>query len=446
MSSCTRTRPDRRRTRAAALLLAVGTLLAVSPAAAAAPVPLPITAVLVDGAQTSLVVDLSASTRPAAVAVTHDGRPQQATVEPVVADGLAVTLVVDTSADGATALPAWLSAAARFILEAPGTTRAAVIAGSAPASVTAGGERGRAGVIRALTSLRPRGERDTAAALSLAERQFPTAETGRRVVVLYTTAADAVGERADVLAGRFRASGTILVVVGTAAGGSYWASAAAGTGGFFAPAGDPVVMPALDQVTTTLRGRHLIRFPTPASLPATVSVRVDAGDLELAGDAVVPAPVARPPAGDRPWTAVVPGLVAIGLTVAIVAMLWWRRRRSGPASSTAQDRRSHPGPQRARHPAAPSAVTGQPHSGPPPARQPAAPSAVTGQPHSGPPPARQPAAPGPDVTAAGEPTAVHHLPAPSSGVVRGRARVPGAVARGRAKVPPGSRAEEQDRS
>ncbi|MEU8611459.1 hypothetical protein AB0C29_26080, partial [Actinoplanes sp. NPDC048791] len=252
---------------------------------------------------------------------------------------------------------------------------------------------------------------DTAAALGLAERQFPTAETGRRVVVLYTTAADAGGERAEVLAGRFRASGTILVVVGTAAGGSYWASAAAGTGGFFAPAGDPVVIPALDQVTTTLRGRHLIRFPTPASLPATVSVRVDAGDLELAGDAVVPAPVARPPVADRPWTAVVLGSVAAGLTVAIVAMLWWRRRRSRPRSATAQDRKSHPDPPPARHPAAPSAV------------------------------AREP---GPDVTAAGEPTAVNHLPAPPPGVVRGRARVPGAVARGRAEVPPSSRADERD--
>jgi hypothetical protein len=426
MSSCTRTRPDRRRTRAAALLLAAGTLLGVSPAAAAAPVPLPVSAVLVDGAQTSLVVDLSASTRPAAVTVTHNGKRQQATVEPVVADGLAVTLVVDTSAAGAAALPAWLSAAARFILEAPATTRSAVIADSAPASVTAGGERGRAGVIRALTSLRPRGERDTAAALGLAERQFPTAETGRRVVVVYTTAADAGGERAEVLAGRFRASGTILVVVGTAAEGSYWASAAAGTGGFFAPAGDPVVIPALDQVTTTLRGRHLIRFPTPASLPATVSVRVDAGDLELAGDAVVPAPAAGPPATDRPWSAVVLGLVAAGLTVAIVAMLWWRRRRyrptpatpqqsaprpPRPASSTAQDRESQPGTQPARHPAAPSVV------------------------------AREP---GPGVPAAGEPATANHLPAPPPGVVRGRARVHGAVARGRAQVPPSSRADERD--
>ncbi|WP_433717740.1 VWA domain-containing protein [Actinoplanes sp. CA-051413] len=400
MSSCTRTRPDRRSTRAAALLLAAGTLLGVSPAAAAAPVPLPVTAVLVDGARTSLVVDLSASTRPAAVTVTHNGKRQQATVEPVMADGLAVTLVVDTSAAGATALPAWLSAAARFILEAPATTRSAVIADSAPASVTAGGERGRAGVIRALTSLRPRGERDTAAALGLAERQFPTAETGRRVVVLYTTAADAGGERAEVLAGRFRASGTILVVVATAAGGSYWASAAAGTGGFFAPAGDPVVIPALDQVTTTLRGRHLIRFPTPASLPATVSVRVDAGDLELAGDAVVPAPAVRPPAADRPWSAVVLGLVAAGVMVAIMAMLWWRRRRYRPTPSGEQ--------------AAPPAVIREPGPGGPPADHRAAPATVS------------------------------HLPAPPPGVVRGQARVPGAVVRGRAKVPPSSRADERD--
>jgi hypothetical protein len=423
MSSCTRTRPDRRRTRAAALLLAVATLLGVSPAAAAAPVPLPVTAVLVDDAQTSLMVDLSASALPATVSVTHDGKHQQATLEPVVADGLAVTLVVDTSAAGAAALPAWLSAAARFILEAPATTRSAVIAGSAPASVTVGGERGRTGVIRALTSMRPRGERDTAAALGLAVRQFPTAETGRRVVVLYTTAADAGGEKAEVLAGRFRASGTILVVVGTAAGGSYWATAAAGTGGFFAPAGDPVVIPALDQVTTTLRGRHLIRFPTPPSLPATVSVRVDTGDLELAADAVVPAPPAAPPATNRPWTAVVLCLVAAGLTVAIVAAAWWRRRSRPPPSG--------------EHVAALPPATAQ--AGTPPTRHPAAPPAVAREPGPGVPPADHQAAP-----RVGEAAAVGHLPAPPPALARGRARVPGAVARGRAKVPPSSRADERD--
>jgi hypothetical protein len=299
-------------------------------------VPLPVTAVLVSGARTALVVDLSASTRPGrrSVSVTRAGTPQQAELVPVVADGLAVTLVVDTSADGAATLPAWLSAAARFILEAPPTTRAAVIADSAPAAVTVPPQRGPAGVIRALTPLRARGDRDTAAALGLAVRQFPATEPGRRVVLLYTTAANAGGEGAGALAARFRANGTILVVVGTAEGGAYWAEAAAGTGGFFAPAGDPVVIPALDQVTATLRGRYLVRFPTPPTLPSRVSVRVGTGDLQLTGDTIVAATAAPAPPGtaDRPpdqtpviLAAAVTGLAALLLVVALV-----RGRRRAP--------------------------------------------------------------------------------------------------------------------
>src|SRR3954451_22553090 len=139
MSSCSRIPAERRRPRGPAPLFAL--LLAVLPVpwhgapAAAAPAPLPVAAVLVSGAETSLVVDLSASTRPGrrSVSVTRDGIPQQAKLVPVFSDGLAVALVVDTSAAGAETLPAWLSAAARFILEAPATTQAVVIPDSAPA-------------------------------------------------------------------------------------------------------------------------------------------------------------------------------------------------------------------------------------------------------------------------------------------------------------------------
>jgi hypothetical protein len=44
-------------------------------------------------------------------------------------------------------------------------------------------------------------------------------------------------------------------VVGPAGAERFWGAAASATGGFFAPAGDPAGVPALDQVRTTLRGR-----------------------------------------------------------------------------------------------------------------------------------------------------------------------------------------------
>jgi von Willebrand factor type A domain len=359
MSSRSRTRSERRRLPAAALLLALIAVQWFGPAAAAAPVPLPVAAVLVGGAQTSLVVDLSASTPSGrrSVSVTRDGAPQRAQLVPVVSDGLAVALVVDTSAAGAATLPAWLSAGARFILEAPATTQAVVIADSAPAAAITGPQRGPTGVVRALTDVRARGERDTAAALTLAMRQFPATAAGRRVVVLYTTGADAGGESAAALAARFRASGTILVVVGTAGGDPYWSAAAAATGGFFAPAGDPVVIPALDQVETTLRGRYLVQFPTPPRLPARVSVRVDTGDLTLTGDPIVARPPAPAPrsAWDNLWipaAAVVVGLAAVGLVAVVLLRRRRRSRQSGgdgpaggdlPSLAVARGRAAVPG-------------------------------------------------------------------------------------------------------
>ena len=337
MSSRSPTRSERRSLRAAALVLALIAVQCQAGAAAAAPVPLPVDAVFVGGAQTSLVVDLSAGGRSGrrSVSVTRDGVPQPAQLIPVVSDGLSVTLVVDTSAAGAATLPAWLSAGARFILEAPAATQAVVIADSAPAAAITRPQRGPTGVVRALTSVRAHGDRDTGAALRVAMRQFPDVVAGRRVVVLYTTGADAGGESAGTLGARFRASGTILVVVGTA-GDAYWADAASATGGFFAPAGNPVVIPALDQVETTLKGRYLVRFPTPPALPARVSVRVGTGDLTLTGDALVaetPMP-ASPSAGGgvRVRTAVVLGLAGAGLAALVIAIALLLRRRRSPAA------------------------------------------------------------------------------------------------------------------
>jgi hypothetical protein len=329
------------RSRLRAALAAVAFLPALAPSPEPS-VALPVVAALSHGGETALVVDLGASAPSGnrTVMVTRGGVPEKAELEPVMAAGLNVALVVDSSAEGAKALPAWLSAAARFTLEAPASTRSVVITAGEPAKAVIAPQQGPLDVVRALDGIRPSGDRDTVAALTLATTQFPDARPGRRLAVLYTTAPGADREEAESLGARLRDTGTILVVVGTTDANRFWTDTAAATGGFFAPAGDPVVVPALDQVQTTLRSRYLIRFPTPAELPANVGVRVDAGDLTLTGTAIVPGA----DAGGGRWVTIgwATGIVTIVVAAAVLVAVGRRSRRPQPAPPVARGRASIP--------------------------------------------------------------------------------------------------------
>jgi hypothetical protein len=86
------------------------------------------------------------------------------------------------------------------------------------------------------------------------------------------------------------------------------------------------VVPALDQVQTTLAGRYLVQFETPEDLPARVSVRVATGDLTLTGDALVTAPPGEPGGWPDVRTLVLGGLTAVGLALAAALLLLLRRR------------------------------------------------------------------------------------------------------------------------
>jgi hypothetical protein len=347
----------------ALLVTAATVLIAATPAAAGpaadatlppetppsgATVPLPVNAVLPGDQQTSVVVDLSASTRAGtkSAVVTTDGVQRPATLVPLMSEGLSVTIVVDTATADAAAVPAWLSAGARFILEAPTGTRATVIGDSAPASVIAPPQQGPSGIVAALDGAQAHGDRDTAAALALAAKQFPDVPAGRKLTVVYTGAADAGGPTSTELAAEFRAAGVILVVATTADASPYWTSAAEGTGGFFAPAGHPVVVPALDQITTTLRGRYLARFPTPGGGPATVNLQVTTPDLNLAAEVALPGRAARPSAGrsDGALIVVLSALAVIlaALVVAAALIALARRRHRPPPIIVAHGRATVP--------------------------------------------------------------------------------------------------------
>jgi hypothetical protein len=92
------------------------------------------------------------------------------------------------------------------------------------------------------------------------------------------------------------------------------------------------VTPALDQVGTMLRARYLVTIPTPARLPAPVSLRVDTGHMTLTDDAVVTAPAGP----DRSESVtrflarsglVVPVSVAVAILAVVFGVLVIRRRR-----------------------------------------------------------------------------------------------------------------------
>ncbi|HEY7271943.1 MAG TPA: hypothetical protein VH502_04345 [Actinoplanes sp.] len=333
MSSSTRT--DRRAPRVAALLMLAALVAGVATPAMAAPVPvpLPVIAALPGAGQTTLVVDLSAIAGPvarSAATVTVDGTQIPAQLQPVASDLMSTAFVIDTSDAGRASLSSWLSAATRFVLEAPAGTRAVAIADATPPKLITPSQLGPIGMVRALSDVRAGGRRSTSDALTLAVRQFPDTPVGRRVVVLYTTAANAGGESAAALGARFRQAGAILVAVGTTRDTAYWTEAARQTGGFFAPVGTAAAVPALDQVDTALRGRYLVQFATPTPLPARAQVRVDAPELTMTGETVIPDEAAAPTGTASRWpgtrVAVLVAVILAGLLTLVAAALVLRRR------------------------------------------------------------------------------------------------------------------------
>jgi hypothetical protein len=330
MSLSTRARPDRRAVRVIAfvlVMLGVQSLMATGAAAvptSTAALPLPDVAVLpAADPRVSLVVNVGGDVQPVqpeAVSVTVGGARQPTAVEPVMSDELAVGIVIDASEAGADQLPAWLSGAARFVLEAPAAAQAAVVADTTPPLILAKLQQGPVNLVRTLSGVQPRGNRQTSEALSLAVDQLPATPTdksgaGPRVIVMYTSAPDAGGEPAAHLGARLARAHVLLVVVSTAADTRYWSTAARATGGFLAPAGAPTVRPALDQVATMLRARYLVSFPAPSRRPTHASVRVNLQDVAMAADVVVPA--AQNPPGSRPWQNV---LLWVVVAVAVVTL------------------------------------------------------------------------------------------------------------------------------
>jgi hypothetical protein len=290
MSSSSLLRPDRRAALLSALLVAsCGSLPA---AAGPAGEQLDIVAVIASAdRQVSLVADV----RPAAAtpirsedfSVTAGFVPLTTRAVPMLSEQPVIGLVVDASAADDTALQAGFGGAVNFLLQMPVAARTAVVADTTPPTVLAPLGMGATEAVRALSGVRVGGERATSDALTLVLGQLPVTRTGRRVVVLYTSGADAGGEAAAELVERLTKAHAVLAVVTSGTDTRYWSRITAATGGVLVAAEPPAIMAAFDDVAAALRARYLLTFRVPGELPTRVSVQVGTADGTLAAEAFV---------------------------------------------------------------------------------------------------------------------------------------------------------------
>jgi len=340
----------------AALAALVSGLL--GPAAAAAPTPaagpgVDVSAVTVSSGQVSLVAALRplplTPLAPEQVTATAGTTPLPVTLTPVVSDQEAVGLVLDASSEGADDLQGGgLSGAAGFLLQVPSAAHVAVVADRDPPAVAAAGPGGVAGGLRAASELRSGGTRATSAALSLALSRLPSSPAARRVLVLFTGAADAGGETAAALTERLRRAQVILTVVETGSASGYWSTVTAATGGLAVGTLPGRAITAFDTVADALRARYVVSFPrpvdgaTPVGLrfatsagPFTASVDVPSGPAGPAVERATGRPSGATPPGDDPglswWTQA--GILAAAALTIVVALVLRRRSTAGAAAA-----------------------------------------------------------------------------------------------------------------
>ena len=329
-------RPRSRRALGAVLLAALVVLVGAITGAAA---PQPGISAVVAGptaGHVRLTVDVpsraGAVPGPEAFSVSVRGAPLPVRAEPVLSGRLAMGLVVDASEAGSAVLQSGLSGLADFALALAPTTRSVLVTDTTPPRLLAPLTVGPTGIVEALNTVQAGGARQTAVALQQAVQQLPTDPTEPRLLVLYTSAADA-GEPAADLVARLNAAGVVLAVVGVLtaeqAALDYWARASAGTGGVAVNAAPTEIMPAFESLAATLRNRFLLSIQEPSALPAQLAVRAETSSGPLTTSVLVPAPARLRIASSPPILVALGALLIVLLATGAVAVV---RLRSEKAS------------------------------------------------------------------------------------------------------------------
>ena len=285
---------------------------------------------------------------PEAFSVSVRGAPLPVRAEPVLSGRLAMGLVVDASEAGSAVLQSGLSGVADFALALAPTTRSALVIDTTPPRLLAPLTVGPTGIVEALNTVQAGGARQTAVALQQAVQQLPTDPTEPRLLVLYTSAADA-GEPAADLVARLNAAGVVLAVVGVLtaeqAALDYWARASAGTGGVVVNAAPTEIMPAFETLAAALRNRFLLSIPEPSALPAQLAVRAETSSGPLATSVLVPAPARLRIASSPPILVALGALLIVLLAAGAVAVVRLRSEKASGRGRLAPRRcaAAHPG-------------------------------------------------------------------------------------------------------
>ena len=199
---------------------------------------------------------------------------------PVLGPQLATGVVLDTSAAGAGALQGGINGTTNLLLQLPDGVRNLVVAdgGRRPAVALAadpGRDRGGGRAQRGPRRRQPAHRRG-----GLGRGAGRAARRGRRsrLLLLYTGAAGRrrrAGRAARPAAGG--RPGVVLAVVDRPAPTSATGRIAAGApAGCAVPAAGPASLRPFDRVAAALRGRFVLTFPRPPTLPATVRVSMTA--------------------------------------------------------------------------------------------------------------------------------------------------------------------------
>jgi hypothetical protein len=219
----------------------------------------------------------------------ENGQPKAVRVDPLPASALRIGVVLD--ARPGDQLQDAQNAVADLMIGMP-TGAEATLVGTRPARLVQPLTGNVGSVVRALSGATFSGPREAASALALAVREVAGAPSGRRGVVLITTA-PVPAALTSAVSGQLRAAGVSLYVAAVAELAPSWARLASATGGWAVTASSArSLLPAVDAIGADLVHQYRLVYAT--SRPALTATRLRVAVAEPGTTATAEATVRVP--------------------------------------------------------------------------------------------------------------------------------------------------------